>query len=365
MQNGNGKIATGILGAGYIANVHAEVLKAMGIHISTVVDADGEKAEAFAKSHGIERWGTDPQMVLSDEIGTVHLCTPPNLHYEMVKTLLSHKKNVLCEKPLCFENKEAEELAELAKTSGMVCAVNFNVRFHMACQKAREIVASKEFGRVNLVHGVYLQEFHAFPTPMGWRYDEKLSGKMRAVTEIGTHWLDIAEYISGRKITKVAADFGKFYPERYLDEGMMYPDSDNGRMKEKIMVYSEDAAVVNLKFDNGAIGAVVLSEVSQGRVNRLSLEVTGEKENLWWNSEDNNMLHTASKGRGVNTEVFGFGNGFMDTFRELMNCFYQDVWQRGCSENPVYPTFEEGKNIVKLCNAMYESAGSNGRWVTV
>lgn len=359
------KKTTGIWGAGYIANVHAEALKAAGCSIGAVVDADEKKAEAFAKRHEIKRWGTDPQLLLEDEIGTVHLCTPPNFHYEMVKTLLSHKKNVLCEKPLCFNNEEAEELAELAKTSGKVCAVNFNVRFHMACQKAREIVESETLGRVNLVHGAYLQEFHAFPVPLDWRYNEGLAGKMRAVTEIGTHWLDIAEYISGRKITGIAADFGRFYPERCLDEGMMYPDSDKGRIKEKIKVCSEDAAVVNLKFDNGAIGSVVLSEVSQGRINRLSLEVTGEKGNLWWNSEENNMLHTAVKGSGVNTEVFGFGNGFMDTFRELVNCFYQDVRQGRQSENPVYPTFEEGKNIVKLCNAMYESAESEGRWVMV
>ena len=130
-------------------------------------------------------------------------------------------------------------------------------------------------------------------------------------------------------------------------------------------VLSEDAAAVNLRFDNGAIGTMLLSEVSQGRINRITLEVTGEKKNLWWNSEDNNILHTAVKGNGVNTEIFGFGNGFMDTFRSLVNSFYDDV-KRGCvSENPVYPTFEEGRDIVALCNAMLESADSDGRWVTV
>lgn len=359
------KKKTGIWGAGNIANTHAEALKASGIPIGAVVDISSEKAEAFAKRYGIQRWGTDPQFLFADEIGTVHLCTPPNLHYEMVKLLLAHKKNVLCEKPLCFKNEEAEELAELAKSGGTVCAINFNVRFHMACQKARTVVASEEFGRVNLVHGSYLQEFNAFPAPLDWRYNEKLAGKMRAVTEIGTHWLDITQYISGRKITGISADFGCFYPERYLEEGTMYPDSAGGRIKEKMEVSSEDAAVVHLKFDNGAIGSVVLSEVSPGRINRVSLEVTGEKGNLWWNSEDNNMLHTAVKGGGVNTEVFGFGNGFMDTFRDLVYYFYQDVLTGVPSGNPVYPTFEEGKEIVKLCNAIYESARSDGKWVIV
>lgn len=356
---------SGIWGAGNIANTHAEALKAGGFTAGVVVDVNEEKAKTFAQRHGIEKWGTDPAMFLDDEIGTVHVCTPPNLHYEMVKMLLEHKKNVLCEKPLCFKDEEAEELAQLARDSGVVCAINFNVRFHMACQKAHEIVSSEGFGRVNLIHGAYLQEYNAFPAPVDWRYNEKLAGRMRAVTEIGTHWLDIAQYISGRKVIGISADFGRFYPERYLEDGVMYPDSDGGRRKEKKQVRSEDAATVNLRFDNGAIGSVVLSEVSQGHINRLSLEVTGEKENLWWNSEDNNLLHTAVKGGGVQSEIFAFGNGFMDTFRNLVEYFYNDVKAGAPCDHPVYPTFEEGRDIVKLCNAMLESAEKDGKWVSV
>ena len=124
-------------------------------------------------------------------------------------------------------------------------------------------------------------------------------------------------------------------------------------------------SAINLKFENGAIGTLLLSEISQGRINRITLEVTGEKMNLWWNSEDNNLLNTAVKGSGVNTEIFGFGNGFMDTFCSLVKSFYEDV-KKGCiSEDPVYPTFEEGENIVKLCNAMLDSADSDGKWVLV
>lgn len=356
---------TGIWGAGNIAYTHAEALLASGIPIGAVVDVSEEKARAFAEEFGIENWGTDPAVLLTDEITTVHVCTPPNLHYDMVMLLLDHKKNVLCEKPLCFDNGQARELAERAKKSGVVCAINFNVRFHMACQKARQLVSSEEFGRVNVIHGSYLQEFNAFPAPIDWRYNSVLAGRMRAVTEIGTHWLDISQYISGRRVTALSASFGRFYPNRYVEDRTMYPDSGDGRRTETMEVLSEDAAAVNLRFDNGAIGTMLLSEVSQGRINRITLEVTGEKKNLWWNSEDNNILHTAVKGNGVNTEIFGFGNGFMDTFRSLVNSFYDDV-KRGCvSENPVYPTFEEGRDIVALCNAMLESADSDGRWVTV
>lgn len=356
---------TGIWGAGYISRTHAEALKAAGIRIGAVVDIDAARAEAFAREYAIERWGTDASILLEKDITTVHVCTPPNLHYEMVMLLLEHGKNVLCEKPLCFDDEQAGELAAKAKEQGVVCGINLNVRFHMACQKARQVVESDSFGRVNLIHGSYLQEFHGFPAPLDWRYRTELAGPMRAVTEIGTHWLDLAEYISGRRIAALSADFGRFYRKRFLEHGMMYPDSDGGRRTETMNVPSEDAAAVLLRFDNGAMGTVLLSEVSHGRINRLSLEVTGEKENLWWNSEENNVLHTSVKGGGVHSEIFAFGNGFMDTFRSLTASFYEDVKAGKPCSHPVYPTFEDGERIVKLCNAMLKSADSEGRWVEI
>jgi predicted dehydrogenase len=130
-------------------------------------------------------------------------------------------------------------------------------------------------------------------------------------------------------------------------------------------VISEDAATVNFRFEDGAIGTAVFSEISQGRINRLALEVTGEKCNLWWNSEDNNLLHTAQKGSGINTQIFAFGNGFTDTFRSLLKEYYTDVKVGVMSEKSDYPCFEEGAQIVRLCNALYESAHGDVKWIEV
>ena len=282
-----------------------------------------------------------------------------------MRSLLEAGKHVLCEKPLCFDTQEAAALNRLAREKRIACAINLNVRFHMACQKAKQIISDPSFGRILLVHGSYLQEYHAFPAPDGWRYDEALAGKMRAVTEIGTHWMDIAQYISGRKIAAVSAIFGNCHPVRYVEDNVMYADSENGTRREQMEVRSEDIAAVCLRYDNGAIGTMVLSEVSQGRVNRITLEVTGEKKNLWWNSEDNNILNTAVKGGGVNTEIFGFGNGFTDTFRSLIQNFYEAVGSGHRPETSVYPTLEEGAQIVKLCNAILQSSDANGKWVSV
>ena len=354
----------GILGAGFVAHTHAAAIKGENVTIGAVVDIDLQNAGDFADKWGAETYDTDASVLLEDDITVVHVCTPPNLHYEMVKNLLEAGKHVLCEKPLCLENSQAEELASYAKDKGLICAVNYNVRFHQACQEAAKIVSAEDFGPVYLIHGSYLQEFHVLPNPTGWRYDPKLAGKMRAVTEIGSHWMDIAQYISGKKITMVSAVFGNFNPSRTVKDGIMYHPSANPG-GDTVDVLSEDAATVNIRFSDGAIGTALFSEISQGRINRLTLEVTGCEQNLWWNSEDNNMLYTSRKGEGVNKQVFAFGNGFTDTFRSLIGAFYTDVRTGIKPEKPVYPSFEEGARIVRLCNALQESAQLNAQWVEV
>lgn len=353
-----------IWGCGNIAETHAQAIKAMGVELAAVVDVNADRAQSFAAQFQAANFGTNAALLFAPEIDVVHVCTPPNLHYEMVMQLLQHSKHVLCEKPLCFENKQAQEIADLAKQQGCICAINFNVRFHMACQKAKQIVNDAGFGPVMLVHGNYLQEFNAFPAPLDWRYNPQLAGKMRAVTEIGSHWVDIAQYISGKKIEAVSAIFGKYNPTRKLDNNLMYPVGKH-EGGEIIEVVSEDTACINLQFANGAIGTVALSEISQGRINRITLEVTGENKNLWWNSEDNNILHTAVKGGGVNTEVFGFGNGFGDTFRSLVQHYYTAVQKGVVPQSPLYPDFYEGAAIVKICNAILESSVASGQWVYI
>lgn len=353
-----------IIGAGFSGQVHAAALKACGVEIAAVITAHEESARAFALQWNIPRWGTDPALAYEKEIDAVHICTPPTTHGELVLSLLKHGKNVLCEKPLCFDKEEAAALAQAAKDSGLICALTFNVRYHMACQKARELIASGQFGRPLLIHGNYMQEFNAFPAPLDWRYDPKLAGQMRAVTEIGSHWLDLAQYISGKKVTAVSALFGRFHPDRIVSDGMMHPLHADVK-GTPIHIISEDAAAINLQYEDGAIGSLLLSEISPGRGNRLTLEITCEYGNLWWNEEDNNLLHTARKGEGVHTEVFAFGNGFTDTFRTLLERYYAAVLSGQLPKQPDWPTFEEGAQITSICSALAESAAQDSRWIQV
>jgi len=354
----------GIWGTGVVAHTHAEAIIGDGVPIGAVVDIDLLRAEAFAELWGAEKYDRDSSILFSDDITVVHVCTPSNLHYEMVMKLLESGKHVLCEKPLCLEVAQANEIVRYAKEKSLICAVNYNVRFHDACRRAIEVVASPDFGPIHLIHGSYLQEFHSFPAPMGWRYDNIAAGKMRAVTEIGSHWMDLAEYISGIKITHVSAVFRNFHPTRAMENGIMTSAARNPD-GEMIDIDSEDAATVNFRFEGGAIGTALFSEVSPGRVNRLSLEVTGTHQNLWWNSEENNVLNVAQKEDGVNTIVNPCGNGFTDTFRALIGEYYKDVRAGVASSNPVYPTLETGARVVKLCHALMESDRNGAQWVEV
>lgn len=355
-------VKAAIIGAGFAGDVHAEALRACGVHIETVVCLSTKEAKIFAEKWRIPKWGEEIELALQEEIDVVHICTPPTTHGDMIRRVLQAGKHVICEKPLCLEREEAEELLEMSKNTDRICGLMLNVRYHMACQRAKELVTSGELGKPVLIHGTYMQEFGAFPAPLDWRYNEKTAGKMRTVTEIGTHWLDIAQYISGQKVKAVSAQFGHFHEKRILKEGYTYAE-DSGVQGDSLFVESEDAAAINLRYENGAIGTLLLSGVSPGRGNHLSLEITCENGNIWWNEEENNVLNIGRKGEGIKKEVFAFGNGFADTFLSLMRAFYDAVEKEEKTDK--YPGFDNGAAICRVCCAIWESAQKDACWVEI
>lgn len=352
-----------IIGSGNIAGVHAQALRELGHTIATVVNANLKSAEAFAGKYGAESFGDDFSLALAQGIDCVHICTPPALHYKAAKAALEAGKHVICEKPMCLEPEEAKELMLLAQEKRLVGAVNFNVRFYDACRQARELISAPGFGDIFLIHGSYLQEFHALPAEYSWRYKPELAGPMIATTEIGSHWIDLARFWTGLEITEVSANFGRLAPERNLSGGKLYKAEKED--KDKITVAAEDAAVISMRFSNGAIGNLLLSEVSHGRINRISLEVTGIERSVWWNSEDPYSLNSSSKGRGTTTCINAFSGGFPNTFKAFFEEVYKDIEKGIPSESPEYPTFHDGYVNSAVCAAIYESANSNSTWVRV
>lgn len=352
-----------IIGTGFIAEVHGEELLNHGQEIVRVIGRDLSKTEDFASKWKAQSFSTNYRDALLPDIDVVHICTPPTLHYQMVKDALNAGKHVICEKPMCLSTDEARELMLLAEDRGLVNGVNFNVRFHEACLRIKEIIASSEFGKTNLIHGSYLQEFHALPADYTWRYIEELAGPMRATTEIGSHWIDLARYLTGLEIVEVSANYGRFAPRRYIKDGVMYETEQSN--SKGISINSDDAAVVSLRFSNGAIGSLLLSEVSHGRNNRISIEISGDKQSVWWNSENPYSLSRAGKFTGVNVEINAFGGGFPNTFKGFFKEVYKDIEAGSVSNLPVYPTFKDGYINSAVCNAIYESANNNSKWIEV
>lgn len=352
-----------IIGSGFIAGIHAQALKELGHTIVVVINSNISSAEIFAKKWNVERFGNDLDMALTSDIDCVHICTPPIYHYQMVKSALYAGKHVLCEKPLCLSADEAKELMLLSKENNLIGAVNFNVRFYDACKKAKEFISSDGFGDVCLIHGSYLQEFHVLPDEYTWRYMPELAGKMRATTEIGSHWIDLARFWTGLEIEEVSANYGRFTPDRYIFNGVMYEDEK--KFSNKITVTSDDAAVISIRFSNGAIGNLLLSEVSHGRNNKISIEVSSRNKSIWWNSEDPYQLNSSHKFGGVLTKTNAFSGGFSNTFKSYFEDVYKDIEVGKRSENPTYPTFYDGYINTTVCTAIYESANNNSVWVKI
>lgn len=352
-----------IIGSGNIANTHAQELTGMGRKISLVVGDNPAQLEQFQKRWNIPEASTDFRRALGADISIVHVCTPPTLHYQMVKKLILEGKHVICEKPLCTKAEEAKELLKLSRKQNVVTAVNFNVRYHQACQDFRKKLFHGELGKILLIQGTYEQEFHALPAEYMWRYQDALAGPMRATTEIGSHWIDLAHFLTGLDITKVSATYGRFTPDRYLKNGIMYENIQED--SEKLHVESDDAVIAALQFSNGAIASLFLSEVTHGRNNYISISVTGTKKTARWNSEDPYKLYTAEKSKGTLCETNAFSGGFPNTFSSFFREVYKDVDAGIPAELPTYPTFYDGWLNAAVCEAIYLSANNHSQWTEV
>jgi predicted dehydrogenase len=348
-----------IIGCGLIAELHAKSLRAIGQSVDWVVDRNIDNAKTFAKKWDVRNYGDSLTDDLLDSVDSVHICTPPTVHYELVKECLLKGKHVICEKPLCLTKEESEELMILASEKNVVNAVNFNVRYYDACEKARVVISQEDFGKPLLIQCSYQQEFHALPETYSWRYRPEISGHLRATTEIGSHAIDLIRYWTGLTVTEVSAHFGCFNPVRHLVDGVMYGEEKDNSMP--VNISSEDAAIISLRFSNGAIGNIVLSEVSHGRNNSIKLEVVGDNKSVWWESETPYHLNIARKNAGITSSINAFSQNFSDTIGQFIEQVYQDI--HFDKREGYYPDFKDGFINSLICDAIYKSANNNASWV--
>src|SRR5829696_4815513 len=264
-------IGVGVAGTGFIGPAHIEGLRRNGIPILGLVGRTEEKAEQKAAELGIPRiYGSLDEMLADADIDAVHLATPNHLHFPHAKAALLAGKHVVCEKPLAMTSNESGELVRLAAEKKLVNAVNFNIRMYPLAQQARSMVQNGELGDLFILQGSYLQDWLLLPTDWNWRLEPNLGGTLRAVGDIGSHWLDLLTFITGLRVEEVYADFKTFHPIRKKPTkpletytGLILTPDDYVDQP----IHTEDYATVILHFENGVRGVLTVSQVSSGRKN--------------------------------------------------------------------------------------------------
>lgn len=377
------KAAAILVGAGFVGKAHLEALRRLGVEVRGVLGSSAERSEEARAQLGLPRAYSSIEEAADDSSATVaHVCTPNYLHFEQCMRLLRTGKHVLCEKPLATDTRESEMLVNVAAESKRAGGVAYNLRYYPLCQEARAMIAREAIGTPRLVHGNFLQDWLLHPTDWNWRLDPKLGGELRAVSDIGTHWMDLVMWICGRRITEVCADLATTVPVRQRPRGRV--ETFKARTTEEtdeVAITTDDYASVLLRFENDLRGVMTVSQVSAGRKARLWFEIDGTAGSLAWNSESPNEMWIGRRdeangllskdpsllspdARKYAAYPGGHAEGYPDTFVQLFRDFYEYVDAGDYTAPQKFPNFQTGHQELVLCEAIAKSSQKRG-WVRV
>ena len=374
------KIKVAIFGIGFMGRVHTDALRRLGhVEVVGVAGRTGEAARRFADSMGIERSTGDYRDLLAgDDVDAVHICAPNALHAEMAIASLEAGKHVLCEKPLASTVAEAQSMIDLANKKQLANCTLYNVRAYPQIQNMRRMCEAGEFGEIYVIQGTYSQDWLLYDTDWNWRVE---SGPSRAFADIGTHWCDLAEHVTGLRMNSLCADLQTFHRTRKKPKHPVETFAGktlNPDEYDRVAIHTEDFAA--MMFTMGETrGALTVSQVSAGRKNRLFLEIYGSKASAAWSGESPEELWVGH--RNEPNQIFikdatlmpllaqsftdlpgGHAEGYADTFKQTFRRFYRKVLDK--SEPVEYPTFEDGIRQLKVLDAVLDS-GARRRWVDV
>jgi predicted dehydrogenase len=378
-------IRAAVIGTGFVGPFHVDAIRRGGYgEVVALAGSDAARTRVRAAALGVPRATTDIRDLLDDaSIDVVHVCTPNQTHIELATAVLEAGKHLVLEKPVALDSNSARKLAHLARSQGRHAAVALTYRGYPMVRRARAVVQAGELGLIRLVHGGYIQDWLADPTDYNWRLEPDLGGASRAVADIGSHWFDTAEFIAGLWVEEVFADVATFLPRRYrpLTGTVAFGTSDGPA--EEVVVHSEDAATILLRFAGGARGSAVISQVSPGRKNAFNLEVAGSQATLNWDQEDAERIWIRTReearqltrqaedgpgpGPGIPSLPAGHPEGWAEALRDLLRPFYAAV---SAGQPPVegveaaYPTLDDGARGVAFVEAVLSSARM-GRWVSL
>jgi predicted dehydrogenase len=277
-------LGSAVVGTGFIGPVHVEALRRLGRPVFGVLGSTRQRSrEAAARLQVPKAYGSLDEVLADPEVGTVHVASPNRWHFPQCQQIFSSGKNVVCEKPLAMNAAEGAQLAALAEQSPGIAAVCYNVRFYPLCLEARQRIAAGELGDIYHVTGSYFQDWLLYDTDFNWRVLANEGGALRAVADIGTHWLDLIQFVTGLTVSEVCADLRTVLPVRRRPAGSVETfqgKSCDASAKVDVPIDTEDYGAVLLHFANGASGCVTVSQVTAGRKNCIRFEIAGSKGSL-------------------------------------------------------------------------------------
>ena len=382
------RIKAGIIGTGFIGPAHVEAVRRLGfVEMVALAEAGTALAQEKAADLSIDRaYGNYKRLIADPDVQVVHICTPNTAHHRMAKEAIAAGKHVICEKPLAMDSKESRELVKLAAKARIVNAVDFNYRYFPLVQEVRDMVKTKQVGDVFAVHGSYLQDWLYLPTDYNWRVEKRDGGASRAVADVGSHWCDLIQFLTGLKIVKVFADLQivhktRMKPKKAIDTyaGKELKPSDY----EKKRVTTEDYGTVLVEFDSGAHGVFTVHQCAAGRKNRLYFEIDGSKCAVVWDEEDPERLWIGRR-EAANQVLMrdpsllsdaakdychfpgGHPEGYPDGLKNFVRNVYRFIASgkkpgRGRED---FSTFVDGHNEIAMVEAVLQSAKSK-KWTTV
>ncbi|MEV0697192.1 Gfo/Idh/MocA family oxidoreductase [Saccharopolyspora sp. NPDC050389] len=365
-----------ILGAGMIGDVHRRAAILAGAEVVGVLASSPQRSQQVAEGWGVAAYQDLAEVVADERVDVVHVCTPNATHAPFAEAALRAGKHVICEKPLGISTAEAERMTAAAAESGLVAAVPFVYRYHPVVREIRARRQAGEFGAWNLLHGSYLQDWMLSPDASSWRVDPELGGPSRAFADIGSHWCDLVQWVSGEMFTDVLAELSIVVPTRPAAAGPTFagPTEVAG---DRVEVRTEDSAALLLRTAAGVLGSATISQVAAGRKNRLWFELDGalgsavfdqeEPERIWLGGADGNRIlvrdpeHGSPEQRRLSKLPAGHAQGYAQCFEAFVADTYAAI-DGGSPEG--LPTFEDGLRSARLVDAVLRSA-HNGSWTKV
>lgn len=378
------KIRTAMIGTGFMGKVHTEAVRRLGfVEVTAVAGSSDKKARAFADSQSVPRSTGDWRTLVGDkEIDAVHVLTPNRDHCEMAVAFAKAGQHVLCEKPLAMSAAEAKRMLQTAEKAGVVHATNHNLRYYPMVQHIRQLIAAGDLGDILVVQGTYYQDWLLYETDYNWRLEAAANGALRVVGDIGSHWMDMIQHLSGLKITSLCADLNIVHKTRKRPKGSVETFSAKlakGTGYEDYKVETEDFGAVLVKLGERARGCYSVSQVSAGCKNRFEFEIFGTKAGVRWNQETPDILWIGNRNspnqiivkdpslmKGASAGFAdlpgGHSEGYDDSHKQLFKRFYQKIADKKAGAD--FPSFADGLWGMTCLEAVLKSHKRQG-WVAV